>query len=372
MAYTTDVADDRERGSVTLRISELLKLSQPQGPAKEPGTLVVPTDTQRPPTARATPSFPSFCSHASSPNTESFPTDEAKRSAALYAELLAEAQRCMTEAQHEQRFALGEVPALVEQAVHRLLNNDPELLRLSTTGPGTFSLAHHGVNVAILAVRVGIERGEQPASLVDLGVAALLHDIGMVTMSHLVEAPQRLGAEQRAGIHEHPVVSHRLVERCVGLPSVVRTVIAQEHEREDGSGYPQRLRGRDIHDHAQVLGLLDIYESLTHERPYRPRLVPSDAMRTILREHRFAFRAPVLRAFLDAIPIFPVASWVQLDTGELAKVVATDRANPLAPTVTILINQRGKPRARPETVNLAAEQRVSIVRAVPEPINFAP
>lgn len=336
---------------MALRIREIVKLAPP-----------LPRSAVTTNISGAAVSFPPLTAFLRGPVTRPPETSEA-----LYAALLAAYQGCLDDAQHEQRLTLGAIPTLIAELVQRLGRLDPDLLRLSLTEEQTGSLAHHGLNVAILAIQVGIERGLYEPQVIELGMAALLHDVGMVKVTRLTQTPSTLSPEARAQVRQHPVWSGQLLKTCRELPAPVHQAIAQEHERVDGSGYPHRLKGAAIHEHAQLVGLLDVYESLTHDRPHRPRLMPSEAMRTMIDESGSAFRTELLRAFLRAIPMFPVESWIQLNTGELAKVIATTRRMPLAPTVTILVNPRGRPRARPETVDLATERRLAIVKAVPEP-----
>lgn len=289
-------------------------------------------------------------------------------SEALYRELLDECQRSMDEAGDEQEFTIGNIPTLTERLVDRLASDDPELVRLTTTGEGGFSLASKGVNVAILAVRVGMEFDFKKPELVDLALAGLFHDIGMIKIHHLIHSPTHLGPEQLRQVREHPVWGHRLLQHCPELKPSVRGVILQEHERHDGSGYPHGLSGGSIHDHAQVVGLLDSYEALTHDRPYRKRLLPSDAMRTMVQDQRTAFRHDLLRAFIEGVPIYPVDSWIQLSSGESAKVIANHPKTSLSPIVSILVGRDGQPRVHPDTVDLSKESHLAVVRAVPEPI----
>lgn len=291
-------------------------------------------------------------------------------SQALYDELLSSIQRLLDDASQEQALTLGVIPGLTERLIGRALHDDLELFRLSLAGDG-FSLARHGLNVAILAVQVGIEYDLKGPHLFDLALASILHDIGMVKVSHLIHVPGHLGPAQLAQVHAHPLIGHQLLQRCADVQPVVREIVLQEHERDDGSGYPHHLRGDRVMDHAQLVGLVDCYEALIHDRPYRNRLVPSEAIRTIVQDHRTGFRKELLRAFLKAIPIYPVGSVVELMSGERARVIATSRSEPLCPVVTILTDPHGQVRAYPETIDLSKDKRFSIARAVPEPV-FTP
>ena len=317
------------------------------------------------PAPAATPSLPAHSSPISPTSNEApRPRDHFT----LYAELTATCQRCLQDAEQEQRITLGALPSLLESLVERMGHEGAELLRLSTANDRGFSLASHGVNVAILSVRVGMELGLNAAELRALALAGLLHDVGMTKVRALLHVPASLDPAQRVQVHQHPLLGQRLLERCDDIPPAVRDVIVQEHERYDGSGYPRQLAGSRIHEYAQIVGLMDTYEAMVHDRPYRKRRVPSDALRTLIDEQRAQFRQDLLKALLRAIPIYPVDSWVRLNTGELARVIATSPRAPLAPTVTVLLDARGQTRPDALPVNLATEPQLKIKQAVADPI----
>lgn len=295
------------------------------------------------------------------------PAESTDPDAILYRRLVDASQRCLDQLAGKERIALGDIPAVIDALVDRMAAEGDALVQRSLRGDEPFSLAAHGAHVAILTLHVGAELGLSRAWLVDLGIAALLHDIGMTRVQHLLPVAHHLSAEQIRELRKHPLQGERIVRNSPGLPPVVRDVVVQEHERADGSGYPQGLSGERIAEPAQLVGLLDVYEALTHDRPHRVRLVPAQASRTLTETHRQAFAKPLLQAFLRAIPLYPVDSWVQLKTGDLAKVVASHRAAPLYPTVAVLADRQGRAYSQSRTVQLAPSGDAAIARAIPEP-----
>ena len=285
----------------------------------------------------------------------------------IYEDLLAAAQRCLESVSQQQSLILGDIPVLIEQVIDRLVIDDPELIRLARLTHERFSLAAHSVNVAILTMRVGLELGMKPVSLIDWGMAALLHDIGMTKISHLLQVSEHLNPEEVEAMREHPLWGERIARRCSELPSLVREVIIQEHERADGSGYPNRLAGADINEHAQLVGLMDVYEALTHNRPYRQAVLPAEAARVLTGDYRRAFSRKMLRAFLHALPAYPVGSWVRLSTGALAMVIANHESALFSPAVQVF-RGRDAELATPETLDLLREPGISISEAVAAPV----
>ena len=289
------------------------------------------------------------------------------KSAELYTDLLNACERALRAAEANELLDVRELADFASQLV-RCAGEDGDRLLTKSVEPGhTFSIARHGVHVAILTVHVGQELQLSSQRLEELALAGLLNDIGMVFMRPLVEASHVLGASQLIRIREHPWLAHKVLGRCKGVSPAVRDCVLQEHERIDGSGYPRRLSGARVSEDAQLLGMLDLYEALTHDRPHRRSLVPADAMRTVVEEHRSAFRDDLLRGLLRSVPLFPAQSWVELATGETGQVVRASASAQLLPRVKILKDASGSALAEPIEIDLVDDPSRSIARAVREP-----
>ncbi len=352
--------------NLMVRISDLMKNGQQPGTAAPAPASPAPSATPQPPLPPLEPVivYPQALEPAPTPSGAAATVEEAS---ALHAELVAACHAVLTSAEQERKVAVGAIPSLAGRLVDRVVAGETELLRLSIDQESGFSLAMHSANVAILAVTVALELGWKRPQLLDLAVGGLLHDIGMVRVSHLIGIPTHLGSDQVAQIRAHPIWGHQMLQASPDLPAIVSDVALQEHERYDGSGYPHRLSGGEINPNAQVVGLLDLYEALTHDRPHRRRLVAAEAMRAMIEDYRPWFQLDLFRAFLAAVPIYPVGSWVRLNTGQSASVIAARRQSPLTPSVEIRVDARGYPLASPERVDLAEDRRYTIVRAIPAP-----
>jgi HD-GYP domain-containing protein (c-di-GMP phosphodiesterase class II) len=285
----------------------------------------------------------------------------------LYEALMKECARVFDEARSEQPITLQALPALANALVAQVRGGNERLSRLSSAVAGGFALPRHAVNVAVLACRVGSVLGLSELQLQEVALAALLHDIGIIGMEHLVHLPAHLTPEQRTRVREHPLLAHRLLQRTQAISPLVCELILQQHEREDGSGYPRQLAGAEIQEPAQLLGLAQVFEALTHDRPYRGHLPPAEALRTLVQDQRAGFRDRLLKGLLQTIPVYPVESWVRLSTGELAQVVAEMPHHPLSPTVAVRFDPQGQPLGPVRTVALARDRSLSILRAVPAP-----
>ena len=137
----------------------------------------------------------------------------------------------------------------------------------------------------------------------------------------------------------------------------------QEQEREDGSGYPHGLKGEQIHKYAKVVGLADMYESMTHARPFHRLRVPFEAVKEIMSAERGKFPNQILRGLIQGLSTFPVGSLVRMNSKEIARVTATNPASPLRPVVEILTGPMGDLLATPRRVDLAQNSLMFITDA---------
>jgi HD-GYP domain-containing protein (c-di-GMP phosphodiesterase class II) len=213
-------------------------------------------------------------------------------------------------------------------------------------------------------VRVGCELGLKREHQVDFALLGFLHDVGMVSVEELARRAQRLERSERLTLEKHPLYSQYLLERNRDLPGFVARVAALEHERCDGSGYPNRLGGRKLSEHGHLLGLIDVYEALTHQRPFRSRVSSWQAMRMILQQQRHHFHPEAVRAFLQVVPAFPLGSRVRLSDGRCAQVTAVHAGAHSAPTVRLYQEQAGTPMHMGDAIDLRREASLYIVDTV--------
>lgn len=218
-------------------------------------------------------------------------------------------------------------------------------------------LACHSLNVAFLSCAVGMGKEYQYKELTELGVAALLHDIGMTKLDTDYYVNKKdLSKAEREEIEKHPIYGYRLFEKIkADFPWLLR-VIFEEHKREQGRGYPNEHDG-DLHPYSKIVGVCDSFEALTHNRIYRKAFHPADAMKVIVMAKESVFAPDVLRAMIDSLSMFPVGSIVQLNNKKPAMVVEAVWRSPLRPIVSIVRENEMGPV---ETVDLSKDNNLYI------------
>jgi HD-GYP domain-containing protein (c-di-GMP phosphodiesterase class II) len=254
-----------------------------------------------------------------------------------------EVERILDLAGQGTAFSVGRLQQIVAGMVKGLMTGD-ELLVCALNGNETgVDLARHMVNTSILAVKIAQGAGCRVEELPWVGLAACLHDVGMVIIPRrILEKPDGLSAEETALVRRHPEKGFRILQSLGSEFEWLANVALQEHEREDGSGYPRELKGENIHEYAKVVGLADTYESLTHFRPYRPARPAFDASRDLLTTERTKFPNHLLRGLIRGLSTFPVGTYVRLNNSEAARVVATNPSFPLRPVVEVVVGSKGE------------------------------
>lgn len=147
----------------------------------------------------------------------------------------------------------------------------------------------HSDRIADYAVRLAEDLHLNDDDLEILRIASLLHDVGKVGVpDSILSKPGPLTLEERAVMHQHPVLGENI---CAPLKSLrhVLPVIRHHHERMDGSGYPDGLRGRQIPLKARILQIADIFDALTTDRPYRQFMSREDALQVLSREASYGW-----------------------------------------------------------------------------------
>ncbi|MFC3886550.1 HD-GYP domain-containing protein [Bacillus songklensis] len=247
-----------------------------------------------------------------------------------------------------------------------LLTQDSLLIHLSDLFLSKGYLFHHSVNVATIAGVIGIAKGYSTEKLLDLGVGALLFDIGM---TQIPAEPWRkrgnLTEAERAIMEEHCFKGFQLLRRQRNISLFSAHCALQHHERYDGSGYPRRLKKDRIHEFARIVGLADVYDALISSRNHRKRYSPQEAAEYLAASGDLLFDYDIIKLFLKYVAVYPVASTVLLNTGETAVISNVFSDFPLHPVVRVIKNPRGEELQRPYEMDLRTQMSTTIVKVLP-------
>ncbi|NGZ97779.1 MAG: hypothetical protein CV089_16935 [Nitrospira sp. WS110] len=263
-------------------------------------------------------------------------------------------------------FALSSLERLAADLVVSLQRND-ELVVEALSGRAGAPLITNLINVAILGTKVGIGLGCYGEELQRLAFAGLVHDIGLFAVPHtLITKNGRLTQEERAVIEQHPDFGARVIERCGSDYHWLARVIGQVHERFNGQGYPKRLKGREISEMAQICGVVDVFDALVSERPYRRRFLPHEAVKELLVTERMTFPREILKALVEQLSVYPLGTMVRLTTGDVGFVTRVNSRYPLRPVVKV-DHEQGNEGEEGRQLDLSLIPLISVVETMNPP-----
>lgn len=227
---------------------------------------------------------------------------------------------------------------------------------------------YHMVNVSILAIILGKQMGFNKTRLADLALGAALHDIGILSFEDIINSPEKISDKDYEQIKRHPILGVEVLEKQKGLSTQVLSIILQHHERLDGSGYPFGLKADKIDELAQIVSIVNVYEALTHKRPFRENTLNDQAIRLMV-ERKYALNPRLLKLFIETISIYPLHSWVKLSSGEIAKVVGVNKASFLKPIIRIYFDRQGRRLEVERNIDLSKQPNIYVKEQIlPETI----
>jgi putative nucleotidyltransferase with HDIG domain len=186
----------------------------------------------------------------------------------------------------------------------------------------------HCVNVCVFATLMGKNLGYELPTLLSLGTAALLHDIGKCFVpNEIINKEGPLVGDEIGIMRTHPQRGLRYLER-EGYPDEVCLAAFEHHEQIDGSGYPLGIAAEKIHPFSSIIAVADFYDALTTDRSYRRALTPLEALGIMRERAGKTFSEDLFRVFLRGLEMYPVGSRLLLDTGDQAVVVPGEDPNP--------------------------------------------
>ncbi|MEQ8175810.1 MAG: HD-GYP domain-containing protein [Syntrophomonadaceae bacterium] len=253
----------------------------------------------------------------------------------------------------------------VEMLLESILRNRNHLLQLEEIHVFSDYILNHSINVAIYAMITGITLGYTEAKLADLGLGALLHDIGMIVIDpKIISSTAALTELERKQITLHPKMGFNILHNQNHVSSLVAHIAFQHHERIDGSGYPRQLTGEQMLDYARIVAVVDTFDAMVSDRPYRPGCTTTDALAEIKSLSGKHFDREVVEAFSSNIASYPIGSLLSLNTGHIAMVRSVTKFNKDRPVITVIADETGtfiKPKYE---IDLNRSSEVGIVRRI--------
>lgn len=244
---------------------------------------------------------------------------------------------------------IGDIASQIELNQNVLLN----LCHLKTHDNYLYA---HAVNVSIVAMIIGRELKMNEQTLKNLGLAALLHDVGMIRVDKAIYNKQgSLNEEEWAEIKRHPMYGYEILSGNEDLSEEVLLGVKQHHERINGRGYPEGLSGDKIHLFGKIIAVSDVYDACISSRKHRQRMTAYEALKNLLGESNL-FDIRILKALVTSMAIYPIGSYIRLNTGEVAKVIGINHGFPFRPEIRIYLDRSHQKLEKPVRINLADDE----------------
>lgn len=276
----------------------------------------------------------------------------------LYHQAMNAMDEVMEQAAAERSLRLRESKRVVQHMIDLLASNESSLLGLTTMRCHDLYTQNHAANVCILSLAIGRRLGLPKFNLCELGMAALLHDIGKAELPReILDKPTELTTEEQQVLEAHPVIGVKKVMQLKGLDvltSRIVTGVFEHHLLADFSGYP-RFPYKRLGLFGRIISIADGYDALTSSRVSGRKPYPPDkALRFMLMHAGKAYDQGLLKLFINCVGLHAVGSLLQLDTKELAVVLQNnpDPAQCGNPRVKIIADPVGS-EVDGEVVDLA-------------------
>ena len=195
--------------------------------------------------------------------------------------------------------------------------------------------AAHSLNVTVVSLMLGRQLAIPADVLMELGVGALMHDVGKIALPDRVRLAREDFNSGEAALYRDHVAQGLILGRRMGLSADAQLVIAQHHEHADGSGFPSALMLPRMSLPARIVALVNRYDNLCNAASPAQSITPHEALSRLFAQCRSKFDETLLSGFIKMMGIYPPGSVVQLSDERFAMVMTVNAAHPLKPRVLV-------------------------------------
>lgn len=240
-----------------------------------------------------------------------------------------------------------------EQLVSSIDRNPNALMCLTKIREKDSYLLEHSLNVAILLANFGKHLNLPEEEVQELALAGFLHDIGKIKVpDEILHKPGRLTDPEMNIMRDHVYYGVQTLEE-MQMPQHIIRIMAEHHERLDGYGYPEGLRGDEISQFGRMIAIVDTYDAIVADRCYKPGMPSQKALKILLGDSPEKYDGQLVQQFVKCVGIYPVGSLVKLNNEQVGMVVSQHPDSPLNPVVKIFYSARNRNYMQPKEVDLA-------------------
>ncbi|MBZ4664098.1 MAG: hypothetical protein JG776_1813 [Caloramator sp.] len=262
---------------------------------------------------------------------------------------------------NEVRNTMDTILNIVEYLLENKDINSTYLMELKTFDNYTFI---HSLNTCVLALFFGVNLNYTRNMLLDLGMGALLHDIGKTKIpTEILNKKGKLTEEEFEIMKKHTIYGYDIVKNIRYINERGKLVVLEHHERFDGSGYPNKLKGENISMFARIGCISDVYDAIISDRVYRKGFLANEAYEFILGGSGTFFDVELVKIFKNNFSIYPLGVCVRLSNGIEGFVVGHNKGLPDKPVVRVIYDEKGN-SIQPIEIDLSKQTNITIVDVI--------
>lgn len=247
-----------------------------------------------------------------------------------------------------------EVKRHVQQITNSIVRNPDAMMLMTNLKAIDEYLVIHALNVCIVTLVFARFLGFKPDEMHELGMGALLHDIGEIRLpKEILNKPGELSPEEYATIQKHTDYGVSILSQTDNISEIVLDVVMHHHERINRSGYPEKLSGQEISQFAKIVGIVDVYDSLTSPTTYRSYMSNNEALKSMYDWRGTLFDEMLVEKFIKCLGVYPIGSTLELNSGEIGIVISTSPQSRLLPTLLLVKDSGNKFYDPPKIINLS-------------------
>ncbi|MBC3804777.1 HD domain-containing protein [Acetobacterium fimetarium] len=204
----------------------------------------------------------------------------------------------------------------IETIIDEILNNKSTMINMIDLKVFDDYTYFHSVNVAVLSIVLGVSMGLKKQALSDLGIGAILHDIGKIFISKQILCKNGMLTDDEFGaIKKHSQYGYDYIKKEFNMSHSARLGILDHHEKYEGGGYPNSSIGDEISLFGRIISIADVYDAMTSDRSYRKAIIPSEVIEYIMGNSETIFDPELVDIFIKKIAPYPTGTCVELSNG---------------------------------------------------------
>jgi HD-GYP domain-containing protein (c-di-GMP phosphodiesterase class II) len=264
--------------------------------------------------------------------------EKLNRAKVFYANFIEYIETVFTQVDQTNKVQLSAIAEMMNTVCEVVKEDRRFILRIEKnqlSGPNDNYLASHAAKSTIISIIIGLYLKMPNHRLIELGVAALLHEIGMIRLPEETYLSGRpLTPEERKAILTHPIIGYNIL-KANEFPLAISVPVLEHHERENGEGYPRKITGERISLYAKIIAVACSFEALSAHRPHKEAKDGYTGMMELLKNSGHQYDDTIVRALVFSLSIYPIGLYVLLSNGRKGQVVDVNPEKPRFPIVQI-------------------------------------